>query len=58
MIVHRTEMRDTIGRLLSKLTHVPLQETPEAVEEDREETAAAEETDAEPAPEAQPQGDE
>ena len=24
MIVHRTEMRDTIGRLLSKLSHTPL----------------------------------
>ena len=24
MIVHRTEMRDTIGRLLSKMTHTPL----------------------------------
>jgi len=29
MIVHRNEMRDTIARLLSKLSHVPLiQETP------------------------------
>jgi len=41
MIVHRTEMRNTIARLLSKLTGVPL--TPEQVEvssapEDREHT--------------------
>lgn len=27
MIVHRTEMRDTIGRLLSKLSHTPLTHT-------------------------------
>ncbi len=36
MIVHRTEMRDTLARLLSKLTGAPLTETGEepGVQED------------------------
>jgi acetyl-CoA carboxylase carboxyl transferase subunit beta len=66
MIVHRTEMRDTIARLLAKLGHIPptVEEAAEEVEEveesepeqpPEEATRAPEEK---PAPEPAPQGDE
>ena len=65
MIVHRTEMRDTIGRLLSKLTNVDLQpvekevpEEPEEPEEPGEEEEQALAAADEPAPKAQSEGDE
>ncbi len=65
MIVHRTEMRDTIGRLLSKLTHVDLQpvekeppEEPEEPEEERESEEQAEDAAVEPTPKVQSEGDE
>ncbi len=51
MIVHRTEMRDTIGGLLSKLTHQPL-----AAEEVEEEPLPEEEEPVEEEPKAE--GDE
>ena len=44
MIVHRTDMRDTIGGLLSKMTHQ--QVSPSAAEELPEETAGEEEESA------------
>ena len=44
MIVHRTEMRDTIARILSKLSHTPLQ-APEPVEPEEEEAAPQEEVE-------------
>jgi acetyl-CoA carboxylase carboxyl transferase subunit beta len=41
MIVHRTEMRPTVGRLLSKLTQFPLALVEEPVPEDPQEGDAA-----------------
>jgi acetyl-CoA carboxylase carboxyl transferase subunit beta len=43
MIVHRTEMRDTIARLLSKMCQLPLEIEPKAQEPDEEEEEAGEE---------------
>ncbi len=65
MIVHRTEMRDTIARLLAKLGHIPptVAEAAEEVEEAEPEQPAEEATrtpEENPAPEPAPapQGDE
>ncbi len=56
MIVHRTEMRDTIARILSKLSHTPLL-AEEPVEPEEEEVAPQE--DVEPAaPDGTTEGDE
>jgi acetyl-CoA carboxylase carboxyl transferase subunit beta len=41
MIVHRTEMRDTIARLLSKMCQLPLEIEPKAEEPDEEEEEEA-----------------
>jgi acetyl-CoA carboxylase carboxyl transferase subunit beta len=41
MIVHRTEMRDTIARLLSKMCQLPLEIEPKAQEPDEEEEEEA-----------------
>lgn len=52
MIVHRTDMRDTLGRLLAKLTAKELAEQPPEEEEEEEtpaEEEATQETEAEPA---------
>jgi acetyl-CoA carboxylase carboxyl transferase subunit beta len=56
MIVHRTEMRDTIARLLSKLSHTSLQ-AQEPVEPEEEEVAPQEEVEP-AAPDETTEGDE
>ena len=62
MIVHRTEMRDTIGRLLSKLTHTALQpvedEATGELDEEEAEVDAEAEAVVEAAPKVQSEGDE
>jgi acetyl-CoA carboxylase carboxyl transferase subunit beta len=48
MIVHRTEMRDTLARLLSKLTNIPLTRIEEEVEEEDEPEAPEQQEDVPP----------
>jgi acetyl-CoA carboxylase carboxyl transferase subunit beta len=60
MIVHRTEMRDTIARLLSKLSHTPLQPVElrePLVEESVRESVMEVEAESQLPEEEQPEGD-